>query len=70
MEDEVKKAYLYSIKLLTTRDYSSAKLRNKLVEKKFCLAAIDQVIQELQERRFVRDDLFAESRIKALMHKG
>lgn len=70
MEDDVKKAYLYSIKLLTKRDYSSAKLRNKLVEKKYCVTAIDQVIKELLERRFVRDELFAEARIKALMHKG
>ncbi len=69
MTDQYKKAYLYAIKLLTKRDYSQPKLRQKMVEKRFDTEVIDKVIEELEAKNFIREENYVEARIKAFMHK-
>lgn len=69
MTDEEKKAYSYAIKLLTGRDYSKPKLRQKLRERQYSAESINQVIAELERLNFIREDLYIEARIKGFMFK-
>ncbi len=62
-------AYQYSIKLLTQKDYSQAKLRRKLLEKDFEEQDIDETINCLIEKRFLREDFYIEARVRGLMKK-
>lgn len=64
------KAYLYLIKLLSSRDYSEHKLREKMREKKYPANEIDDAINDVKERGYLKEDLYAEARIKAFMNKG
>lgn len=64
------KAYLYLIKLLSSRDYSEHKLRSKLNEKKFEQTEIDKAITSVKEKNYLREDLYKEARTKAFISKG
>ena len=64
------KAYLYLIKLLSSRDYSEFKLREKLREKQYPANEIDEAIAEIKAKNYLREDNYAEARVKAFMHKG
>lgn len=64
------KAYFYLIKILSSRDYSEHKLREKLRERKYPANEIDEVINEIKEKGYLREDLYTEARIKGFMHKG
>lgn len=64
------KAYLYVIKLLSARDYSEHKLREKMREKKFPADEIENVINEIKAKGHLKEELYAEARIKAFMNKG
>lgn len=65
-----KQAYSYLVKLLSAREYSEHKLREKLREKKFPANEADDAINELKERGYLREHVYAEARIKGFMHKG
>lgn len=65
-----KQAYTYLVKLLSGRDYSEHKLREKLKEKKFPANEIDNAINEVKERGYLREAVYAEARIKGFMNKG
>lgn len=65
-----KQAYSYLVKLLSARDYSEHKLREKLREKKYPASEIDDAINEIKARGYLREDAYAEARIKAFMSKG
>lgn len=65
-----KKAYLYLIKLLAKRDYSEFKLKNKLIEKKFAITEIELALEQIKNAGYLREDYYAEARIKAYMNKG
>lgn len=65
-----KKAYQAAIRLLTRKDYSKHKLKSKLIEKGYDEIIVDELIQELVEKKFLREDYYAEARIKGLMNKG
>ena len=65
-----KQAYSYIVKLLSSREYSEHKLREKLKEKKFPANEIDSAINEVKERGYLREQVYAEARIKGFMHKG
>lgn len=68
------KAYSYLIKLLSARDYSEHKLREKLREKirdkKFSADECDSAISEIKSKGWLREDAYAEARVKAFMNKG
>lgn len=64
------KAYFYLIKILSSRDYSEHKLREKLRERKYPAIEIDEVINEIKEKGYLKEDLYTEARIKGFMHKG
>jgi regulatory protein len=64
------KAYLYLIKLLSSRDYSEYKLREKLKTKGFIRDDIEAAIKEVIEKKYLKEDLYAEARIKGFMNKG
>lgn len=64
------RAYSYTVKLLTGRDYSEKKLREKLILKKYPRNVIDDVLGEIKERGFLREESYVEARIKAFMNKG
>lgn len=63
-------AYNYLVKLLSFRDYSEVKLREKLREKKFSPEEAESAINELKSRGYLREDLYIEARIKGFMHKN
>lgn len=65
-----KQAYSYLVKLLSSRDYSEHKLREKLREKKYPANEIDDALNEIKSRGFLREEAYAEARIKAFMSKG
>ena len=64
-----KRIYNYAIKLLTGRDYSEVKLKEKLRLKNFDKIVVEKVIAEIKERGFLREESYLEARIKAFMHK-
>lgn len=64
------KAYLYLIRLLSSRDYSEYKLREKLREKQYPASEIDEAIEEIKAKNYLREDNYAEARAKAFMNKG
>jgi regulatory protein len=68
--DSYKLVYSAAIKLLTRRDYSRYKLSQKLLEKGHSDYEIDQVINELVEKKFLREDYYIEARIKGLLRKN
>lgn len=65
-----KQAYSYLVKLLSSRDYSEHKLREKLRDKKFPANEIEGAINEIKERGYLREEAYSEARIKAFMNKG
>ncbi len=56
----VERAWLYALRLLAARDYSSAKLREKLGSREFEAAHIDIVVLRLESENWVNDRRFAE----------
>ena len=63
-------AYSYLVKLLSGRDYSEHKLREKLKFKKYPANEIDAAINEIKAKGYLREDAYSEARIKAFMNKG
>lgn len=64
------KAYFYLIKILSARDYSEYKLREKLREKKYSSEEIEQAINEVKSKGYLREENYAAARVKAFMEKG
>lgn len=65
-----KQAYSYLVKLISSRDYSEHKLREKLREKKFPANEIENALNEIKERGYLREEAYTEARIKGFMSKG
>ena len=63
---EPAKARQKAIRLLARRAYSEAGLRVKLLEKGFGKAAVEQVLAECRERRYLDDRAFAAGMARAL----
>ncbi|MCB9094577.1 MAG: regulatory protein RecX [Halobacteriovoraceae bacterium] len=59
-----KNCYNSAISLLTRRDYSSAKLRNKLLEKGFETDLVESVLSTLKQKKFINDQSYTEGRIR------
>ncbi len=64
------KAYFYLVKILSARDYSEHKLREKLKERNYPANEIDEVIGEIKSKGYLKENLYAEARIKGFMQKG
>ncbi len=64
------KAYFYLVKILSARDYSEHKLREKLKERQYPANEIDDVIAEIKAKGYLKEDLYTEARIKGFMLKG
>lgn len=64
------KAYMYLVKIISARDYSEHKLREKLRERKYPQDEIESAISEIKSKGYLREEVYAEARIKAFMHKG
>ena len=64
------RAYLYIVKLLSSRDYSEHKLREKLKEKQYPANDIDNALNEVKAKGYLKEELYVEARIKGFMHKG
>jgi regulatory protein len=65
-----KTAYSYLIKILSSRDFSEHKLREKLRGRNYPANEIDEAIAEVKSKNFLREDNYIEARIKAFMNKG
>jgi len=65
-----KKAFEYSIRILTQRDYSTHKMKQKLRERKYDKDDINEVIEKLLEMNYLRDEEFARMRSKQLIFRG
>jgi regulatory protein len=65
-----KTAYSYLIRILSSRDFSEYKLREKLRERNYEQSEIEDAISEIKAKNFLREDNYIEARIKAFMHKG
>lgn len=65
-----KKAYNYALRLLGKKDYSVYKIKNKLRERGHNKEIQEEVIKELLEKRYLREDLYIEARIKGFIRKG
>ena len=62
-------AYKYSIRILSKKDYSRAKLKQKLIARDYEDIA-DQLIELLIQKKFLREDYYVEARIKGMMKKN
>ncbi len=71
---ESNKAYLYLIKLLSARDYSEHKLKEKLQEKirakRFDATEAASALNLVKEQGYLREEAYAEARVKGFMSKG
>jgi regulatory protein len=65
-----KQAYSYLVRILSSRDFSEYKLREKLRERNYPPDEIDEAINEVKAKNFLREDNYIEARIKAFMNKG
>lgn len=65
-----KEAYNYSIFLLSKRDYSSFKLKQKLKSRKYQEEEISEVLQKLIHQNYLREQQYTNMRIKTLLIKG
>jgi regulatory protein len=64
------KAFTYIVKLLSAREYSEHKLREKLKEKKFPANEIEEAISEIKVRGHLKEEVYTEARIRGFMNKS
>lgn len=60
----------YVVNLLARREYSEFEIRNKMQEKAFSEAEIDEVIARCQQKNWQSDHRFAENYLNARAQKG
>lgn len=65
-----KKAYNYAIFLLSKRDYSIHKMKQKLRSREYEQEEIDETIDKLVEQNYLREEEYKRMRIKTLLIKG
>lgn len=61
---------MYLVKIISARDYSEHKLREKLREKKYPADEIESAINEIKARGYLREEVYREARVKGFMNKG
>ena len=62
--------YQASLRLLAKRDYSIYKLSKKLLEKGFDQIEVDETIDELLGKKYLKEEYYVEAFIKGHMRKG
>lgn len=70
MTTQSNKAYLYLIKIISSRDYSEHKLREKLREKNHPADEIESAINEIKAKGYLREEVYSEARVKGFMDRG
>lgn len=65
-----KTCYQYSLDLLARRDYSKHKLSEKLRSREFTEEEIDEAIESLTEKNYLREEEYARMRVQAMLFKG
>jgi regulatory protein len=65
-----KEAFSYIVKLLSAREYSEHKLREKLRTKKFPANEIEEALIEIKAKGYLREDVYAEARVRSFMNKA
>ena len=65
-----KDAYRYSLRLLSGKDYSKFKLREKLFSKEISLEIIEKLIEELIEKKYLNEDNYIRSKAISLIKKN
>ena len=70
LKSETKKAMDYAIRILSLRDYSTHKMKEKLRTRKHGNEVISEVIAKLEQYNYLRDEDYARMRIKQLLIKG
>jgi len=70
MRDERTLIWHKAVDYLSRREYASLELRQKLLQKKFESALIDEVLAQLQTDNLLSDARFTESFIRSRMNKG
>ncbi len=68
--DDRKKAYNYAIRILSKKDYSVHKMKQKFRERGYSSDISKEVIAELLEKNYLREELYIEARIKGFIRKG
>ncbi|MCO4753922.1 MAG: regulatory protein RecX [Bacteriovoracaceae bacterium] len=63
-------AFDYCVKLLTKRDYSRFKLKQKLIQRDHSEDEVEEVIERLQKLNYLREENYARMRIKNLLLSG
>ncbi len=69
-KSEFKSIYEYSIRLLSQRDYSVHKMKQKLLTRTKDNDVIELVLAKLKELNYLREEEYKRSRIKQLLVKG
>lgn len=64
------KAFNYSIRILSQKDYSIFKMKEKLQKKNFESGHIDEVIDKLLESKYLKEEEYTDGKIKLLLQKG
>jgi len=62
--------YLYSIRILTRRDYSRHKLREKLLSRSDDLTEIENLLDLLVEKKYLQEEVYARQRIQYWLKAG
>ena len=65
-----KELYLYSIRLLTRRDYSRHKLKEKLLIRSDDLIEIEDLLDLLEEKKYLQEKTYARQRIQYWLKAG
>jgi regulatory protein len=64
------KAYQYALRLLTARDYTEARLREKLRSREFCEADLDAALARMTSEGWLNDCRFAERFAESALASG
>ena len=65
-----KEAFSYIVKLLSAREYSEHKLREKLRTKKFPANEIEEALVEIKAKGYLREEVYTEARVRSFMNKA
>ncbi len=70
MTEQEKKAFDYAIRILSIKDYSVYKMKQKLTDRKHSFEEIQTTINRLIELNYLREDEYKRIRIKTLLVKN
>jgi len=65
-----KELYLYSIRILTRRDYSRYKLKEKLLARSDDLTEVENLLDLLEEKKYLQEEVYARQRIQYWLKAG